>query len=179
MVRSGCVLHAEFVGGWTRRQLPVLSHAVLRILPQVRTYSSTLKHGKLKGVVVDGPITDYFRAVVELSISMLCKFAAVVLMSPVFLIPGALVAIVGGWLGQIYMKAQLSVKREMSNARAPVLGHFGAAIAGLSAYHQYSKVINTCSPSHSVDQSIRRAGRLHKGGICSQRSLDHRCAHLL
>ncbi|KAH9921468.1 P-loop containing nucleoside triphosphate hydrolase protein [Fomitopsis serialis] len=29
----------------------------------------------------------------------------------------------------VYMKAQLSVKREMSNARAPVLGQFGAAIA--------------------------------------------------
>ena len=65
---------------------------------------------------------------------MLCKFAAVVLMSPVFLIPGALVAIVGGWLGQIYMKAQLSVKREMSNARAPVLSHFGAAVNGISKY---------------------------------------------
>jgi hypothetical protein len=30
------------------------------------------------------------------------------------------------------MKAQLSVKREMSIARGPVLGHFGAAIVGLS-----------------------------------------------
>ena len=88
---------------------------------------------ELNDVVVDGPITDDFRAVVELSVAMLCKLAAVVIMSPVFLIPGALVALVGGWLGQIYMKAQLSVKREMSNARAPVLGHFGAAIAGLSA----------------------------------------------
>ena len=53
-------------------------------------------------------------------------------MSPVFLIPGALVALIGGWLGQIYMKAQLSVKREMSKASAPVLAHFGAAIRGIS-----------------------------------------------
>ena len=29
------------------------------------------------------------------------------------------------------MKAQLSVKREMSNAKAPVMGHVGAAVAGL------------------------------------------------
>lgn len=76
----------------------------------------------------------------ELSVSMLCKLAAVVIMSPVFLIPGALVALIGGWLGQIYMKAQLSVKREMSNARAPVLGHFGAAIAGLSTFHRCDSV---------------------------------------
>ncbi|KZT65224.1 hypothetical protein DAEQUDRAFT_658251, partial [Daedalea quercina L-15889] len=51
-----------------------------------------------------------------LSVAMLCKLAAVVVMSPIFLIPGALVAFLGGWLGQVYMKAQLSVKREMSNA---------------------------------------------------------------
>lgn len=49
----------------------------------------------------------------------------------VFIFPGIIVALLGGWCGQIYIKAQLSVKREMSNARSPVLGHFGAAIAGL------------------------------------------------
>lgn len=63
---------------------------------------------------------------------MIMKFLAVISFSPIFTIPGAIVAALGGWCGQIYMKAQLSVKREMSNARAPVLGHFGAAIAGLS-----------------------------------------------
>ena len=63
------------------------------------------------------------------------KLLAVVALSPVFAIPGMLVSILGGYCGQIYMKAQLSVKREMSNARAPVLGHFGAAIAGLSEYY--------------------------------------------
>lgn len=60
------------------------------------------------------------------------QFVAVVVVSPVFLVPGIVVALFGGYLGQIYIKAQLSVKREMSNARAPVLGHFGAAMSGLS-----------------------------------------------
>ncbi|KZT67587.1 P-loop containing nucleoside triphosphate hydrolase protein [Daedalea quercina L-15889] len=87
---------------------------------------------------VDGPITDNFRSVAELSVAMLCKLAAVVVMTPVFLIPGALVAFLGGWLGRVYMKAQLSAKREMSNARAPVLGHFGAAIAGLTSIRAYA-----------------------------------------
>ena len=48
------------------------------------------------------------------------------------ILPGVIITGLGVWLGQIYMKAQLAVKREMSNARAPVLGHFGAAVAGLS-----------------------------------------------
>jgi hypothetical protein len=37
----------------------------------------------------------------------------------------------GIWCAQVYIKAQLCVKREMSNARSPVLGHFGAAVAGI------------------------------------------------
>lgn len=53
---------------------------------------------------------------------MVMKLAAVVFMTPIFLIPGFIVGLVGGWVGQIYMAAQLSVKREMSNAKAPVVG---------------------------------------------------------
>jgi hypothetical protein len=65
---------------------------------------------------------------------MMVKFVAVVMFSPIFIIPGFVLSILGGWCGQIYIKAQLSVKREMSNARSPVLGHFGAAIAGLGKF---------------------------------------------
>ena len=63
---------------------------------------------------------------------MLVKFAAVVLYTPSFLVPSVFIAIAGGWLGNMYIKAQLSVKREMSNAKAPVLGIVGGAISGLS-----------------------------------------------
>lgn len=80
---------------------------------------------------------------------MTTKLVVIVLVSHVFLVPALLVAAVGAWLANFYLKAQLSVKREMrsvpaflfpcfaltavcSNAKAPVLAHFGAAIAGLS-----------------------------------------------
>ncbi|KAK1228100.1 hypothetical protein PQX77_008871 [Marasmius sp. AFHP31] len=43
----------------------------------------------------------------------------------------------GLWCGQVYIKSQMSVKREMSNAKAPVLGHFGSAIAGLTSIRAY------------------------------------------
>lgn len=64
--------------------------------------------------------------------SLLIRLLAVVIYTPIFVIPGAVMGIVGGWAGHMYMRAQLPIKREMSNAKAPVLGHFGAAIAGLS-----------------------------------------------
>ncbi len=76
----------------------------------------------------------YLGYLTEMTITMMMKFAAVVVISPPFILPGILVFVLGGWCGQIYMKAQLSVKREMSNARSPVLGHIGAAMAGLSEF---------------------------------------------
>lgn len=69
-----------------------------------------------------------------MTIDMFIKFVSVMIISPTFLLPGLFISVLGAWCGQIYIKSQLAVKREMSNARAPVLGHFGAAIAGLSRF---------------------------------------------
>ena len=83
---------------------------------------------------MDGPVAQNLGWVIELTVVVLLRLAAVVYMSPVFVFPGFVVGAVGGWCGQVYMKAQLSVKREMSNAKSPVLSHFGAAIAGLGVF---------------------------------------------
>ncbi|KAL4267318.1 ATP-binding cassette transporter C [Pleurotus pulmonarius] len=40
-------------------------------------------------------------------------------------------------LGQVYIAAQLPVRREMSIAKSPVLGHLGAAMAGLISVRAY------------------------------------------
>lgn len=97
---------------------------------------------------VDGPIASYLSdfgvyrsfflstafngTLAELTITLLVKLCAVIYMSPIFAAPGAVVFGLGSWLGNQYIKAQLSVKREMSNARSPLFSHFNAAIAGLS-----------------------------------------------
>ncbi|KAJ7596700.1 hypothetical protein C8J56DRAFT_294246 [Mycena floridula] len=86
---------------------------------------------------VDGPIANLLFYLTEMTISLSIKFSAVVIITPVFMIPGLLTAVLGGICGQIYIKAQLSVKREMSNMKSPVLGHFGAAIAGLTSIRAY------------------------------------------
>ncbi|KAJ6594276.1 hypothetical protein B0H19DRAFT_1094788 [Mycena capillaripes] len=86
---------------------------------------------------VDSMIPNGLRAVIDLTISMLIKFGAVVLFTPVFFFAGALVGILGAACGRIYMASQLSVKREQSNAKAPVLAHFGATIAGLPSVRAY------------------------------------------
>ncbi|KAL4243414.1 ATP-binding cassette transporter C [Abortiporus biennis] len=58
-------------------------------------------------------------------------YVAILTVSPAFSIPGIVLVLVGGWLGNLYLKAQLPVKRETSAARAPVLAHFGSAISGI------------------------------------------------
>jgi hypothetical protein len=65
---------------------------------------------------------------------MIVKLAAVVYMTPVFVIPGLTIGGLGAWFGNLYIKAQLSVKREMTNSRSPVFSHFNAAIAGLRTF---------------------------------------------
>ena len=62
---------------------------------------------------------------------MLARCTAVVLITPTFIFPSILITLLGALLGQIYLGVKLWTKRELSNARAPVLAHLGAAMQGL------------------------------------------------
>ncbi|KDR83065.1 hypothetical protein GALMADRAFT_238871 [Galerina marginata CBS 339.88] len=75
--------------------------------------------------------------VVDQLIQMATKLGAIVLFTPIFIFPGLGVAIAGGFIGNVYLKAQLSIKREMSNARSPLLAHFNGAIHGLVSIRAY------------------------------------------
>ena len=79
-----------------------------------------------------------------MAVFMLLKMLAVVAFSPLFMGPSIVVAAAGYIFGNIFVKAQLSVKREMSKARAPVLGHFGATISGISQYSFGRIPLSTC-----------------------------------
>jgi hypothetical protein len=72
--------------------------------------------------VVDGPLAAALWMVVDETVSMTVTFGAIVLLNPVFLFPGVALFILGTLSGKLFMPAQISVKREMSNARSPVLG---------------------------------------------------------
>ncbi|KAG5728585.1 ATP-binding cassette transporter abc4 [Termitomyces sp. T112] len=144
VIRASRSIHAQLLSsvlGTTLRWLDVTptSRVIARCTQDVRA--------------VDGQISNGLWWLAEMTITMLIKFGAVVLFTPAFLLPGVVVAILGGWTGQIYIAAQLSVKREMSNARAPVLGHFGAAIAGLTSIRAYG------AQEAFRDESLQRINR--------------------
>ncbi|KAF8157940.1 multidrug resistance-associated ABC transporter [Crassisporium funariophilum] len=86
---------------------------------------------------VDEPIAQAFVTLVEVAVSMVTRLLVVILFTPVFVFPGVVVGALGMYLGNLYLSGQLSVKREMSNARSPLLAHFSAAIAGIVSIRAY------------------------------------------
>ena len=120
---------------------------------------------------VDGPISRNLSALLEISLSMLVKFGAVIVFSPIFTLPGIVAFLIGGWAGQMYIKAQLSVKREMSNARSPVLSHFGAAIAGIGGSSNFGGSVFRYLLSHSFYPRILCPGHVQTGVARSYRQI--------
>lgn len=125
--------HESHLGqdGWIKHQHRVLSLVALKIFVHV-SFLSFIGHIVDNNIcAVDGPIAQNFDALLSVSIFTIVKLGLIVLLSPIFILPCILVIPVGIWCGNIYNKTALPVKREMNNARAPVLAHFGAAITGL------------------------------------------------
>ena len=46
-------------------------------------------------------------------------------------VSGGIVVVLGAFLGNVYLKGQLCIKREMSNAKAPVMSQVATVLAGL------------------------------------------------
>lgn len=82
---------------------------------------------------LDGTIANIFCRYLIFTLQVLGLLAATVVMTgwPA-LVSGSIVFVLGGWLGLVYLKAQLSVKREMSNAKSPVVSQIGTAVSGIS-----------------------------------------------
>jgi hypothetical protein len=102
-----------------------ISRVLTRCTEDIRTSEQVIDRGigpLTIGFSVDGPLPQSLRWLVDQTMAMVVKFIAVVLLTPAFLLPGASVAAAGGYYGQLYKQAQLAVKREMSNAKQPVLG---------------------------------------------------------
>lgn len=97
----------------------------------VRLRRPVWTNADLSNLLDAGSVASMLSDLIEIGISMAFKIGAVLIFSPIFLVPGVVVTAVGWMIGKIYMAAQLSVKREMSNARSPVYSHFGASIAGV------------------------------------------------
>lgn len=90
-------------------------------------------------MIVDETVTRFFHYICDLSLSIITSIVIIVIFAPMFIWPCIMVGLIGIFVGQVYNRTVMSVKREMSNARSPVLAHFGASIAGLGALTDLKK----------------------------------------
>ncbi|KAF8191645.1 P-loop containing nucleoside triphosphate hydrolase protein [Mycena galopus ATCC 62051] len=127
MVRASTVIHTKLIQsilGTTLRFLDVTptSRMIARCTQDLRA--------------VDANIGETLWNIVDVFFFAGIKLGAILFLAPSFLLPAGVLLLAGTWIGAMYTKAQLSVKREMY-ARAPILGHFGAAINGLVSIRAY------------------------------------------
>ncbi|KIP05211.1 hypothetical protein PHLGIDRAFT_534835 [Phlebiopsis gigantea 11061_1 CR5-6] len=108
---------------------------------------------------VDGSIPNQLYGLISTTISLMVSLTAVVLYTPAFLPPALVIAVVGGLLGHLYIKAQLSIKREMSNAKAPVLNVFTSTTAGLTSIRAYAAQKPFQATLHARIDKYTRASR--------------------
>ena len=99
---------------------------------------------------LDGPFPEALAVALDFVLYITFHLLGVLFMAPIFLFPTFVIGVITVICANIYIKGQRSVKRkislhfdiiagnephlligETSNARSPVVGHFGAAIAGL------------------------------------------------
>ena len=87
---------------------------------------------------IDGPLASFFNRYIVLTLQILALLLTTVVMAgwPA-LASGALVFALGGWLGRVYLKAQLSVKREWSNTKSPIVSQVGTVLSGIVPIRAY------------------------------------------
>ncbi|KAJ3004747.1 hypothetical protein NUW54_g4666 [Trametes sanguinea] len=87
--------------------------------------------------MVDNRVARATENMTEALIYTVLKVVAVIIFSPIFVIPAIIVSLASALCARVFMNVQLAVKRELSNSKAPVLAHFGAAVSGITSVRAY------------------------------------------
>ncbi|KAF9462732.1 P-loop containing nucleoside triphosphate hydrolase protein [Collybia nuda] len=109
------------------------------------------------GNLVDSTIPEFLFHILEIGILNIVRLTSILSYTPKVGILGFVIFVIGGTVGNIYMKSQLSVKREMSKAKAPVIAHFGASIEGLISIRAYGAQATVLEKSLSKIDNYSRA----------------------
>jgi ABC-type multidrug transport system fused ATPase/permease subunit len=72
----------------------------------------------------------WLQYVVDSALQIVFRIGAVTSVMPIFVVPAVVVACVGYVLGEVYVRANIAVKRCVSITESPVFSHFGDTILG-------------------------------------------------
>lgn len=101
-VKASSVIHASL----TRSIL----HTTLRFLDKtpvgriIQRFTQDIR-------TIDGPLSQRANNTIQLTAQVVQKMAVIVFFTPAFLVPGVALGIIGGIVAQLYIKAQLPIKR--------------------------------------------------------------------
>jgi len=127
-IRASTKMHANLVHH--------ILHAPMRFLDKTPT-------GRILGRFtkdmnsIDATVVDLWQGLSEITITLALKAIILVWIVPIFGPIGLVIAILGFGLAELYIHGQLSVKREMSNAKTPLYSSFNAAVNGVISIRAY------------------------------------------
>ncbi|KAF9469452.1 P-loop containing nucleoside triphosphate hydrolase protein [Collybia nuda] len=123
-------------GSLHRRLIDSILGTTLRWLDKTPT-SRVITRVTQDIAAIDITIPNVFAQLFEVLVVITVRFITIMIFTPAVGMLGLLIFFVGGVAGNVYMKSQLSVKREMSKAKSPVMAHFGASVEGLTSIRAY------------------------------------------
>lgn len=84
---------------------------------------------------IDGSMVDSVGAFMSLTTMVITPLVTAIYMTGwLAFVSGVVTMGLGGFLGRVYLVAQMSVRQQMSMAKSPVLSHVGTVLAGLRAF---------------------------------------------
>lgn len=81
---------------------------------------------------IDALIIDWLRMSMENGLRFLLRIASVASIMPIFALPAAVVCTAGFLIGEMYTRAQVSIKRLCSVNYSPIFSHFTDSLSGIS-----------------------------------------------
>ena len=79
---------------------------------------------------LDMRLLMWLQYVIDSALQIIFRIGAVTSVMPVFVVPAVVVAAVGYVLGEVYVRANIAVKRCQSITESPLFSHFGDTILG-------------------------------------------------
>jgi hypothetical protein len=73
----------------------------------------------------------YLFYTLQITVACIVNLGGILVITPIYGIPGAMICALGYWIGRVFLRAQTPVKRETSNAKAPILTVVGSVLCGL------------------------------------------------
>jgi len=86
---------------------------------------------------LDGRLLMFLQFVIDSALQIVFRIGAVTSVMPVFVVPAVVVAGAGYILGEVYVRANIAVKRCQSITESPLFSHFGDTILGAVTIRAY------------------------------------------